>query len=149
MRKLLRRVTRRPEDGSMSVELVMWAPVMLVVILLLIACGRIALANITVSNAANAAARDASLATNSSTATSNATQTATIAMSQAGLTCSPGSVVIDPSGLDTPIGTADAKVTARVDCTVNLSDISIPGLPGTETLTATATSPVDPYRERN
>ena len=149
MRKLIRRLIHSPEDGSMSVELVIWAPIMLVVILLLIACGRIALANISVSNAANAAARDASLASDSSTASTNAIQTADVAMSQAGLKCQPGSVVVDATGLDTPIGTTDAKVTAQVTCTLNLSDIAIPGLPGTKTITETATSPVDPYRVRN
>jgi hypothetical protein len=35
-----------------------------------------------------------------------------------------------------------------VTCTVNLSDLSIPGVPGARTITATASSPVDAYRER-
>jgi hypothetical protein len=33
-------------------------------------------------------------------------------------------------------------------CTVNLSDLSAPGIPGTKLVTATATSPLDTFRER-
>ena len=38
--------------------------------------------------------------------------------------------------------------TATVACVVNLADLSLPGVPGTRTVTATATSPIDTYRER-
>jgi hypothetical protein len=41
-----------------------------------------------------------------------------------------------------------ASVTATVTCVVNLSDVAIPGLPGTRTITATMSSPLDTYRER-
>ncbi len=33
-------------------------------------------------------------------------------------------------------------------CKVDVADLAIPGLPGTRTITATASSPVDAYRER-
>jgi hypothetical protein len=39
-------------------------------------------------------------------------------------------------------------VTATVTCKVEVADLAIPGLPGTRTITATASSPVDAYRER-
>jgi hypothetical protein len=39
-------------------------------------------------------------------------------------------------------------VSATVTCTVSLSDLLVPGLPGSRTLTATFTSPLDPFRER-
>jgi len=39
-------------------------------------------------------------------------------------------------------------VTVTVTCIVELSDVSMPGLPGTKTLTATFVSSIDSYRGR-
>ena len=47
-----------------------------------------------------------------------------------------------------PAKTNTASVTATVTCVVNLSDVAVPGLPGTRTITATMSSPLDTYRER-
>ena len=41
-----------------------------------------------------------------------------------------------------------ATVSATVSCTVPLSDLALPGLPGAHTITATFTSPLDVYRQR-
>jgi hypothetical protein len=35
-----------------------------------------------------------------------------------------------------------------VTCTVSLSDLLVPGIPGSRRLTARFTSPLDPYRSR-
>ena len=45
------------------------------------------------------------------------------------------------------VGTPAAD-TASVRCVVNLADLAVPGVPGTRTVTATASSPVDTFRER-
>jgi len=42
-----------------------------------------------------------------------------------------------------------ATVTATVRCVVNLADLAVPGVPGARTVTATASSPVDTFRERD
>ncbi len=61
--------------------------------------------------------------------------------------CTSTTITVDAAAFNAPIGnTAQANVT--VTCTVNLSDLSIPGVPGSRTITATAGSPVDAYRER-
>jgi len=61
--------------------------------------------------------------------------------------CVTMSVSVDTGGFQAPIGTT-AQVTATVTCTVNLSDLAIPGLPGSRTITETVSSPIDAYRER-
>jgi len=41
-----------------------------------------------------------------------------------------------------------AKISATVTCDVNLSDLFLPGVPGSKAITATMSSPLDTYRER-
>jgi hypothetical protein len=61
--------------------------------------------------------------------------------------CTSQRVDIDTSGFAAPVGTP-AKVTATVPCIADLSDLSIPGLLGSRTITATMCSPIDTYRKR-
>jgi Flp pilus assembly protein TadG len=138
---------RDREQGSLSAELVLLAPAMLAFALFLIACGRISLATITVQDAANAAARNASLSRTVGAATANATTGANNSVNLAGLDCINLQISVDPSGITAPLGTI-GNVATTITCTLNLSDIALPGLPGTYTITATGTSPVDPFRER-
>ena len=138
---------RHDERGAQSVELVLIAPVLVSIILLLVAGGRLTMAEHTVLQAATAAARDATLARTGVEAEERAAETARLAMERAGQQCRHVDVVVDASGLDTVLGEA-GSVTATVTCLVDLSDAALPGLPGTQTLIATASSPVDPYRAR-
>jgi Flp pilus assembly protein TadG len=147
MRNAFHRLLHRSETGSMSVELVMLAPVMALVILLLIAGGRIALASNAAEAAANAAAREASLSRTTTAAQQNANAAAQTSMQQSGYACTTLNVLIDDSGLNVPLGQV-GTVSGTITCTLNLSDIALPGLPGTWTIERNATSPVDAYRER-
>ena len=54
-------------------------------------------------------------------------------------------VRVDTEGFAAPAGTP-AAVTVDVACTVDLSDVAVPGLPGSRTLTDSAVSPLDPAR---
>lgn len=144
----IRKLHRLNEEGNVALEAVILAPVLLLVMLLLIACGRVALAQQAVVGAADAAARDASLQTNSTTARNTAVQSANAALTQNGLSCITTKVDVNAGGLNTPVGTTGAYITANISCTVNLSDITLPGLPGSKTLTANARSVIDPYRQR-
>lgn len=139
--------TRLDESGALSVEFALVAPVLVLVLLLLVAGGRIALASTGVESAAAAAAREASLALTSAEAQTNATETASRNLTQSGYDCVTLSVSIDDAGLFTPLGET-GTVTATVTCVLNLADIALPGLGGTRTLTATGESPVDSFRER-
>ncbi len=49
----------------------------------------------------------------------------------------------------TPVGVGlPAQVTATVTCRVPLSDLVVPGMPGSRLLRGIFTSPLDPFRER-
>lgn len=138
---------RRDETGSMSVELVVLTPALVLIILLLVAGARLALAGNAAEAAAIAAAREASLSRTTEQAQLNANAAAQQAMSQGGYECLELTILIDDSGLNVPLGQV-GTVSATMTCVVNLSDLALPGLPGTRTLTHTAASPVDAFRER-
>jgi hypothetical protein len=131
----------------MSVELVMIAPALALVILFLVAGARIALAGNAVESAAVAAARDASLSRTTAGAQAGAQLAANVSIAQAGLACANFTVVVDDAGLSVPLGEV-GTVSATLTCTLNMTDIALPGLPGTKTITSTASSPVDAFRVR-
>jgi len=56
-------------------------------------------------------------------------------------------VKVNTGGLSVPVGQV-GTVTVTVACTVDLSDLLLPGVPGAKTLRSTATSVVDQYRQR-
>jgi hypothetical protein len=122
------------------------APIGILVLAMLVVGARISLAGDRISGVAGIAARDASLARSATAAQQAANAAATAALSQANLHCTNVQVHLDTSGFSLPAGTA-ASVRVNVTCTVDLSDIGAPGLPGTKTLTDTATSPLDPARD--
>jgi Flp pilus assembly protein TadG len=134
------------DAGNAALELVVLAPVLLFLLGLVIAAGRTSIAQGSVAAAARDAARQASISLTPSAAQSAALSSATAALSQDGLDCDPV-VTVDTTGFAVPVG-EPATVTATVVCQVRLSDLVVPGLPGSKTLTATFTSPLDPYRER-
>ncbi|MFD4723019.1 TadE/TadG family type IV pilus assembly protein [Streptomyces sp. NPDC058423] len=137
----------RGDRGSYALETAMLAPVMIGLLLLLVAFGRVVDADGTVDSAARAAARAASLERDAATAQAKAQDAANRSLQGEGVTCRVSSVVVDTAGYALDIG-VEADVTATISCTANLSDIGLPGLPGTKTLTASWTSPLDTYRGR-
>lgn len=145
MRWLRRRLSG--ERGSVSLELVVLTPGLLLVIGVLIYGGRLELAKQSVQSAASQAAREASIARTQPEANSAADAAATRSLAEQGLNCVSSSVSVDTSGFASPAGTP-ATITAEVTCVVNLSDLAVPGIPGSQTVTATADSPLDTYRER-
>jgi Flp pilus assembly protein TadG len=134
------------EAGHAALELVVLAPVILFLLGLVIAAGRTSIAREAVDAAARDAARQASIALTPGTAKTAALASAQVALSQDGLDCRP-LVTVDTSGFGLPAGTP-ASVTATVRCRVPLSDLVVPGLPGSRLLISTFTSPLDPFRER-
>lgn len=134
------------DSGNAPLELVMLAPVVLFLIGLVIAAGRITLAQGAVAAAARSAAREASISLSAATARQAAISTAVGTLSGDGLNCRPV-VRLDLAGFAVPPGRS-AMVSATVICTVRLSDLLVPGLPGSRTLRASFASPLDPYRSR-
>jgi hypothetical protein len=135
------------ENGNASLELLILAPVILALIGLVIAAGRTSVAQGSVDAAARDAARQASISMTAGTAHEAALSTANAALRADGLHCKPVVRLSLEPGFSTPPG-QPAQVSASVSCTVPLSDLLVPGVPGSKRLTAKFTSPLDPYRSR-
>jgi Flp pilus assembly protein TadG len=134
------------DAGHAALELVVLAPVILILLGLVIAAGRTSIAQGAVDAAARDAARQASIALTPGTAKATALASARAALSRDGLDCQPV-VTVDTAQFGLPVGTP-ASVTATVRCRVPLSDLVVPGLPGSRMLSYTFSSPLDPFRER-
>lgn len=145
----MRLVGRRlgSERGSATIEAVIVVPALIVFAGLVLTAGRVTIAHQSVELAAAEAARSASLARSPAEAQTQAAAAASAALDDRRLDCRSRSVVLDTADLAAPLGTA-GRVTARVVCVVDLSDVAVPGLPGAVTIDARAASPVDRYRER-
>jgi hypothetical protein len=135
-------VTLRSERGSAATELALLTPVLVLLLLLMVAFGRIARGRADVDSAARDAARAATLARSPDSAQAMAEQAAEATLTTAGLSCSRFQVVMDlgdfrPGGL----------VAADVSCDVELADLVLLRLPGTKTLRSRSVSVVDRFRE--
>lgn len=135
------------EWGSATLELAILTPAVLVLLGLVIAAGRITIATGAIEQAAAAAARQASLARTPAAATRAATTTATAALAEQDLHCTELTVHADATGFSTPAGGA-AQVSVTLACTLALSGLGVPGVPGSRTLRADAVSVLDVYRAR-
>lgn len=138
----------RGQDGNAPLELLILAPVILFLIGLVIAAGRTSIAQGAVAAAARDAARQASISTDPAAARQAAVSSARAALRADGLNCQPVVTLNLAQGFGTPLG-QPAQVSASVSCTVQLSDLLVPGIPGSRMLRAAFTSPLDPYRSRS
>lgn len=139
---------RSTQRGSATTELAVVAPGLLMIIALLVMGGRITIAGGSVEHAAAEAARAASIARTADAAVADGTSAAEHSLEQQDLSCigSPA-IAIDAREFDRPPG-VPATVSATVTCEVQLSDLVIPAMPGSRTITETVESPLDTYRMR-
>ncbi|MGW8375399.1 TadE/TadG family type IV pilus assembly protein [Streptomyces sp. ODS28] len=128
------------ERGSVTVELILLAPLLVLMLWFLVYCGRLSEARLRVEDAAHQAARAASQQRSNAAAASGARTTAAAALRDAGLTCRTLSVTTD--GTIQPGTTVGIHLT----CAVGLHDLAALQVPGSMNLTAHFTSPVDAYR---
>lgn len=145
--KRARRYNWHEERGSYSVETVILAPAVIALMLLMIAFGRVADASGAVDGAARAAARAASLEREAGAAQAAGAAAAARSLNGEGIRCASSSVSVDTSGYSLDLG-QDATIRVTVTCTAPLGEIGLPGLPGSRTLRASWTSPIDSYRGR-
>jgi Flp pilus assembly protein TadG len=131
----------RKEEGQAIAELVIVTPVLLLVIVLMISLGRIDSAQGDVESAARAGVQAAVLQDNPNDAQAQAVAAVASTLGTAGLTCPSPHVITNTSDF-TPGGSVSVTVT----CVTSLADVSVPGVPGTKTLSATSVAPIDPYR---
>ena len=135
------------ERGSTVIEVAIGVPAFMLFVGLIVFAGRVAVANQAVGSAATEAARTASISRTQGQAADMARAAATQALSNQKVNCLRMTISVDTSGFGSPAGTP-ASVRATVTCVVNLSDLSVPGVPGTRTVSASMSSPLDTYRER-
>jgi len=132
---------RRDDRGSLTVELVVLTPVLLVMALAALVFGRVSEARQQVVEASRAGAEAAAVLPTVGTAQWVGAINAVIDLIGRTHTCANVSVVTDTSRF-----VAGGSVTVHVTCTVLLSDIAFPGVPGSTVVRASATAPLDPYR---
>ncbi|MFJ1839803.1 TadE/TadG family type IV pilus assembly protein [Streptomyces sp. NPDC088175] len=137
----------RRDEGSVAVEAAIILPLLIMFLCLALAGGRIVTSGSKIDAAAEDASREASIHRTAAAAQSAAHSAAAESLDDQGIKCVSTNVSIGTGGLSVPVGQV-ATVTATVTCTVNLSDLLLPGVPGARTLTSTATSVVDQYRQR-
>lgn len=135
------------ERGSATVELALVAPALLALLALTVLAGRVVLAGGTVEQVAAAGARAASLARSPAEARAAAESAVRQAVGEQHLQCQTLSVAVDTAGFTVPLG-RPASVTVEVSCQVRLADLTLPGAPGSRTVSARAVSPLDPFRGR-
>lgn len=125
------------ERGSMSVEMIVLVPVLLLIVMIAVAGGRLVSAEGMVQAAARDAARAASIERSAGEADA-AARRSLAAADTANAQCSGG---VDVGGFG-----RGGTVTATVRCRVELSDLGLVFLPGATTVSASSTAPVDTWR---
>jgi len=132
---------RWDERGSVTAELVLLTPLLILLLLFVVALGRLSGARLDVDGAAAEAARAASIARDPTTANAVANQTATAALGSDGVTC--GHLTVST---DTAQFAPGGSVAVTITCSVGLSDLTGLRLPASESVTSTASSVIDTYR---
>jgi Flp pilus assembly protein TadG len=139
---------RRNERGSASIEAAIGIPAFALFVGLIIFGGRTATTHQALESAAADAARSASLERAGPAAQHAAEQAARASISSQQVHCLSIHVAVDAGGFQTAAG-QDATVAVTLTCRLDLSDLAVPGVPGSRTLRATMSSPIDTWRERS
>jgi Flp pilus assembly protein TadG len=143
--------TLSDDRGSMAVEFVVAAPLLVFLLLLVAAGGQWLSATGDVGSAARDAVRAASVARTFADAEANAKTAATADL---GARCA-GGVQVPPPQLfsdGAPVGpgafATAQQIQVTVSCTANLSVFHIIGFPVSQTFADSATAPLDPFEDR-
>jgi len=131
----------RSERGSVSVEVAVIAPAFVFLLLLVVFAGKVSEADGNVERAAAEGARAASLRQNPGDAIDDAEAVVAENLVAAGVPCTHLDTVVDTSAFE-PGGT----VTVTVRCEASMADVTLLGVPGTRSFTATSTEVIDTYR---
>ena len=129
------------DRGSATVELVLIAPVLVLMMLFAVAAGRFSLARNQVNEAARDAAREASTWRTPQLASAHGIERGLASLAGSRMSCHAPSVAIDAGDLR-PGG----EVVADVTCTVELGDLIGLRLGGEKTFQSRAVAVVDTFR---
>jgi Flp pilus assembly protein TadG len=134
------------DRGSMSVELVVIAPALVLLLLLVGAGGRWVESHGSIDGAARDAARAASIARTPGEAVSLAQQSAQADLSSSGW-CHAGTVNVGVTGFpaSAQASVQGADVTVSVTCAVNMAPFTLLGFKAAMPVTGTAVAPLDPF----
>jgi len=135
------------DAGSITLELAILAPALLLLLGLLIFAGRVGVARSAVDHSAAVAARDASMARTADGARAAANEAMLRELGSQDIDCTSASAAVDTTGFAAPLG-QPAVVQVTVTCVVSVADLALPGLPGQRVLTSTFASPLDAHRAR-
>ena len=134
------------QRGAVAVEAALILPSLLMLAAMTTGGWRLSEVRADAQSAAEVAARAGSVA---STVGEGHAVGQRVAMTElAGTRCSDPAISIDSSALALPVGSTGVT-SARVRCTVRLSDLLVPGMPGALHVESTAHSTVDSHRERH
>ena len=125
----------------------MLVPALVILLGLMVGGGRLWFARTTVNEAAQSAARSASLARSAGQAAKDGDSAAGLSLQTLGLECTSRSVTVDTGAFAVAVGTP-ATITSTVVCAVPFTDLLLPGMPGSITLKGSAASALDTYRSR-
>jgi Flp pilus assembly protein TadG len=131
-----------PDRGSTPVEVAIIAPAVLALLMLVIFAGRVAQAEQEVQQAAAAAARAASQRSGWTSAAERADDVAEQNLTDAGISCDPFDVALDPASDLSPGG----HVTVIVSCTTTASDLVLLAFPGDYSFSTSSTEVIDTFR---
>jgi len=129
------------ERGTAVIETVLVVPLIIVLLCFIVFVGRLMSARNDISAATRDAARAATLQRDARSADRSAHDTLAQVLDRTGTDCATTVVHVDTTHFD-PGGYVRVDTT----CTLSLADIAPLAIPGTKTLTAHATEPIDQYR---
>ena len=135
-----RRRRCRDDSGRTTLEVVVLGPLLILLLLFTVYCGRIVTAKLDVSSAARSAARAASLARTADGARQQATDAANGTLAAHSRTCGDPQITIDTTDMR-PGG----SVTVSITCMVPVGDLFLSAV-GEKRMTASSTSPTDVFR---
>jgi Flp pilus assembly protein TadG len=136
-----RRYGVHQQRGSLTVELVVLTPVIVLFVLTALAFGRFELAREQVIGAARAAAEAASVAPSAAAAQPAAVAAAMPIVTDGAHSCTQLDVVTQTENF-VPGG----SVRVTVSCQISFADLLIPGVPGQTQVSAVVSAPIDPFR---
>lgn len=140
---MTRRTYSGRQAGSMSLELVLLTPALLLVLMLVVLGGRYAQARADVDAAARDAARAASNEREAPVAQEAGVAAARSQLREGRVGCRQLDVIVDAADFS-----PGALVTATVSCTVDLGDLAGLRVPSSRTFSSTFSEPVDVFSYR-
>lgn len=138
---------RSDTGAAEGISLLIVTPVLIALIMFLVAATRLSLAGNAVEAAASSASRAATLQRSTTNGITTAHGIVAEAMAASGFRCTTFNATVDSSRATQVLGVIGA-MDVTVNCTVPLSDLTLLPLPGSMTLTRTASSPTSAYMER-